>query len=59
MKQLRPIYKALVASLGAALSFLGATLIDGDINQTEVLAAIGTGLAFGFAAWRTPPRTPQ
>lgn len=50
------IRKALVASFGAAASALGAFMLDGSVDSSELVMAAGAGLVFGFATWATRNR---
>jgi hypothetical protein len=51
---LAPIRKAIVAAAGAEVAGLGTAMLDGNLTLTEVIAATGAALVFGFAAWRVP-----
>lgn len=51
---LATIRKALIAAGGAEAAGLGAAMLDGNISLSEVIAATGAALVFGFAAWRVP-----
>ena len=55
---LAPIRKALVAAAGAAAAGLGTAMLDGALTLAECIAAAGSALVFGFAAWRVPNTTP-
>jgi hypothetical protein len=51
---LAPIRKAAVAAAGATVAGLGAAMLDGSLTMSEIVASIGAGIVFGFAAWRVP-----
>lgn len=50
--------KAIVALVFAAAGALGATALDGDITQSEAVAALGAGLVAGAGTYAIPNAAP-
>lgn len=54
---LSTIRKALAAAAFAFVGALGATMLDGTLTGTELIASAGAGLVAGGGVYLTPPNT--
>lgn len=54
MKRLRPYSKAVAAFLTTFAGSFGAALLDGHLERTEVLAALGVAIAATAGVYAAP-----